>query len=142
MVIISLNIYLIIWLGELHMYNELVAELDTRGASLIKVIDISQLSKKENRGYNIAIVIGIVLSPGYIFRQSIENIIDHSEFGEKEHLADELAEWIADFLIAKGYRAFAQSERNLIDGCYNEKTKTTLLPHKSYIGWIRLDWEK
>ncbi|WP_312105567.1 hypothetical protein [Lachnoclostridium sp.] len=123
------------------MYNELVTELNTRGANLIKIVDISQLSVKENRGYNVAIIIGVVLSPGYIFRQLIENIVDYSEFGEKERRTDELAEWIADFLIAKGYSSFAQSERNLIDGYYNENTKTTLLPHKKIailagLGWI------
>lgn len=123
------------------MYNELVTELNTRGANLIKVVDISQLSEQENRGYNVAIIIGVVLSPGYIFRQLIENIVDYSEFGEKEHRADELAEWIADFLIAKGYSSLAQSERRLIDGYYNENTKTTLLPHKKRailagLGWI------
>jgi epoxyqueuosine reductase QueG len=123
------------------MINELISELNTLCVNFTKVVDISMLSEKENRGYNVAIVIGIVLSPDYILRLSKENIIDHSEFGEKEHRADELAEWLADFIIAKGYRAFAQSERNLINGFYDEATKTTPLPHKkiailSGLGWI------
>ena len=123
------------------MMNELISKLNTRGANFVKVVDISMLSAKENRGYSVAILIGIVLSPSYIFRLSKENIIDHSEFGEKEHRADELAEWTADFIIAKGYKAFAQSERNLIHGFYDETTKTTPLPHKKIailagLGWI------
>jgi epoxyqueuosine reductase QueG len=70
------------------------------------------------------------------------NILDYSELSEKEHRADELAEWTADFIIEKGYKAFAQSERNLIShGFYDEATKTTPLPHKTIavlagFGWI------
>lgn len=123
------------------MVNELIYELNTRGVNFIKVVDISMLPEKENRGYNVAILIGIVLSPDYILRLSTENKVDHSEFGEKEHCAGELAEWTADFIIAKGYKAFAQSDRNLIHGFFEETTKTTPLPHKkiailSGLGWI------
>ena len=124
------------------MLNELVSELNTRGVNFVKVVDISMLSAKQNRGYNVAILIGIVLSAGYIFRLSKENILDYSEFSEKENSADNLAEWTADFIIAKGYKAFAQSERNLgLHGFYDEMTKTTPLPHKAIaimagLGWI------
>lgn len=124
------------------MLNELISELNTRGVNIVKVVDISMLSAKQNRGYNTAILIGIVLSAGYIFRLSKENILDKSEFSKKENSADSLAEWAADFIIAKGYKAFAQSERNLgLHGFYDEMTKTTPLPHKSIaimagLGWI------
>ncbi|MBU3178866.1 epoxyqueuosine reductase [Clostridium estertheticum] len=121
--------------------NELISALNHRGVNFIKTVDISMLSVKENRGYSVAILIGIVLSEGYIFRLSKGNIADHSEFGEKEHLVNELAEWTADFIIAKGYKSFAQSEKNLIHGFYDETTKTTPLPHKKIailagLGWI------
>ncbi|MBU3201943.1 epoxyqueuosine reductase [Clostridium estertheticum] len=121
--------------------NELISALNHRGVNFIKTVDISMLSVKENRGYSAAILIGIVLSEGYIFRLSKRNIADHSEFGEKEHLVNELAEWTADFIITKGYKAFAQSEKNLIHGFYDETTKTTPLPHKKIailagLGWI------
>ncbi len=124
------------------MINELISELNMRGVNFIKEVDISMLSVKENRGYSVAILIGLVLSQNYIFCLSKENILDYSEFSEKEHRVDELAEWTADFLVAKGYKAFAQSERNLIShGFFNETTKTTPLPHKTIailagLGWI------
>ncbi|MGH4119159.1 hypothetical protein [Clostridium sp.] len=123
------------------MVNELASELNKRGVDFIKTVDISMLSEKENRGYNIAILIGIILSPGYIFLLSKQNILEHSEIGEKEHIANELAEYTADFIISKGYKAFAQSERNLIHGFFDKTTKTTPLPHKkiavlSGLGWI------
>jgi epoxyqueuosine reductase QueG len=123
------------------MLNELKFELNTRGVNFIKVVDISMLSKAETRGYNAAILIGIALSPDYIFSLSKESKVDYSEFSEKEHRIGELAEWVADFIIAKGYKAFAQSDRNLINGFYEVATKTTTLPHKkiamlSGLGWI------
>lgn len=125
-----------------RMLSEINSELNTRGINFIKAVDISMLSAEERRGYSAAILIGIVLSPGYLFRISKENILDKSEFKEKEHLADELAEWTADFITAKGYKAFAQSEKNLsLHGFYDETTKTTPLPHKKIatlagLGWI------
>ncbi len=124
------------------MLNELISELNTRGADIVRIVDISTLPANQNRGYSIALLIGIVLSPGYIFHLSKENILDYSEFSEKEDNADKLAECTADFIIAKGYKAFAQSERNLIlHGFYDEITKTTPLPHKTValmagLGWI------
>jgi epoxyqueuosine reductase len=124
------------------MLNELTSELNTRGANFVKTVDISMLSENQNQGYSIALLIGILLRPSYIFRLSKENILDYSEFSEKENRADKLAEWTADFIIAKGYKAFAQSERNLcLHGYYDEIMKTTPLPHKTIaimagLGWI------
>lgn len=124
------------------MLNELIFELNNYGANFVKIVDISMLSAKENQGYSVALLIGIALSPSYIFRLSKENIIDSYEFSEKENFADKLAEWTANFIVAKGYKSFAQSERNLdLHGFYNETTKTTSLPHKKIailagMGWI------
>jgi epoxyqueuosine reductase QueG len=124
------------------MLNELISQLSAYGADFVKVVDISMLSAKENRGYSAAVLIGIALNPSYIFRLSKENIMDYSEFNEKENGADRLSEWTADFIIEKGYKAFAQSERNLsLHGFYDENTKTTPLPHKKIavlagLGWI------
>lgn len=72
------------------MLNELIFELNTYGANFVKTVDISMLSINENRGYSVALLIGIVLEPSYIFRLSKKNIIDHSEFTEKESCADRL----------------------------------------------------
>ncbi|MBU3113826.1 epoxyqueuosine reductase [Clostridium lacusfryxellense] len=124
------------------MLNELISKLNNGGANFVKVVDISMLSAIENRGYSSAILIGIVLSPGYILRLSKENIIDYSEYSEKENGVDKLAEWLANFIKAKGYKAFARSERNVgSHGLYDKTTKSTPLPHKKIailagVGWI------
>lgn len=123
------------------MVKELISELNIRGASFIKTVDISMLSQKENRGYDTAILIGMLLSPEFILGLSKETLAVPSEFWEKEHRTQELAEWAADFIIEKGYKAFAQSDGNLINGYFEEATKTTVLPHKkiailSGLGWI------
>lgn len=36
------------------MLNELISELNSRGADFVKTVDVSMLSEKENRGYNTA----------------------------------------------------------------------------------------
>lgn len=126
------------------MLNELISELNTRGANFVKVVDISMLKTTENRGYSVAILIGIVLGPRYIYHLSKENEnkVDYSEYSEKENDVDRLAEWTADFISAKSCKAFAQSESNLdLHGFYDETTKTTPLPHKTIailagLGWI------
>ena len=123
------------------MITELNSELSNLGADFIKIVDISMLSEKENRGYDIAILIGIFLSPEFILGLSKGTIAVPSEFWEKEHRTHGLAEWAANFIIAKGYKAFAQSDGNLINGYFEEATKTTVLPHKkiailSGLGWI------
>ena len=128
-------------IGVSHMITELISELKTSGVDFIKTVDISMLCEKENRGYHTAILIGMVLSPEFICGLSKETIAVPSEFWEKEHRTQELAEWTAGFIIEKGYKAFAQSDGNLINGYFEQATKTTVLPHKkiailSGMGWI------
>lgn len=124
------------------MLNELIFKLHNHGADIVNVVDISMLSVNERRGYDIAILIGIVLSRDYIYRLMTEDTIDYSEFSDKEKRSEQLAEWTADFITAKGYKAFAQSENNLIQHeNYAESIKTTPLPHKKIallagLGWI------
>lgn len=124
------------------MLGKLISELNTRGADFVKIVDVSMLKTKENQGFTTAVLIGMALSPGFIMRMTEENITGRTEFDEKEDAADRLAEWAADFIEAKGFRAFAQSEDNLsLHGLFDEATKTSVLPHKKLavmagLGWI------
>lgn len=124
------------------MVEELFSELYSKGIDIIKTVDITTLSSKENRGYQTAILIGVALSPPYIHRLSVENVLDHSEFLEKEQLTDHLADWTAEYIIQKGYDSFSQSEKNLNKHeLFDEGEKKTPLPHKKIavmagLGWI------
>lgn len=124
------------------MFEELVLELKKRGADFVCTADISSLSKNENQGYPSALLIGMALSPGYLMQLAKSEKPEQDEFGEKESCTDRLAEWAADFIVSKGYRAFAQSEKVLLEhGMFDETTKTTPLPHKKSavlagLGWI------
>ena len=123
------------------MLEEMITELYHRGATIVKVVDISMLSKQETKEYSKAFLIGIALEPGYLLRQSLEETIDHSGFGDAEHRVGELAEWLAEDIVRKGYLAYAQSDRNLINDFYNEATRSSSLPHKKIavmagLGWI------
>jgi epoxyqueuosine reductase len=122
------------------MLKELISELNIRGASFVKTADISMLSENENRGYNTAILIGIILSPEFILGFSKGTISVPSEYWEKEERTQELAEWAADFIALKGYKAFAQSDGNIINGYFEEATKTSTLPHKKIATLLGLGW--
>lgn len=124
------------------MIIELISELNTRGVDFIKTVDISMLSVIENRGYHTAILIGISLSPEFISDISEGKISLPEEYWHKEDGVQELSEWAANFIIEKGYKAFAQSDGNMNDPqLYHEASKTTVLPHKAIalmagLGWI------
>lgn len=123
------------------MLNDLISELKSREVDFVKVVDLSMLSEKENRGYSVAVLIGRALHAKDTSRRSKEDILDYLAFSENEHRIDQLAEWAADFMKAKHHKAYAQSERNLINGCYDVDSKTTVLPHKKIammagLGWI------
>lgn len=111
---------------------ELKNALYEKGADIIRFVDISELPGKQTQGFSKAILFCMVLSRKFItdMRNNIET--DHDEFVEKEHKTDELADWLAAYIQQKGYRAYSQSEKNHINsGNYDEKTLSTILPHKT-----------
>lgn len=113
------------------MIKELTAELKKHNIDIVKVVDISLLSRVQNRGYSTALIIGKALSPEFIRRLSKEHSSDGSEFGAVESNTDKLAEWTADYIKARGYKSYAQSENNLYsDELFDDDTKTSPLPHK------------
>lgn len=132
--------------------SELKAELNSLGADLVHFVDVSQLPEEQNKRYPSAILIGVALSPSYI--QKITNTPNYAkelkltnrehedEFHCRESLTDSIADSIADYLTAKGYSAYSQSENSILStGLYNAKAKSTPLPHKTIarlagLGWI------
>lgn len=124
------------------MLSELTAELTLRGARFVKSVDITQLSKIERRDFSIALVIGVVFDPDYLYHFLVENENDHTGFTDKEHEADALSVCAEQWLQQQGYEAFAQTERNIVlNGLYDDVSKSSVLPHKKIavlagVGWI------
>ncbi len=122
--------------------HALELELKSMGADIIRFADLSSLPEKVTSGFSKAILIGILLSKEYILNLCETSGTDSNEFGEKEHKADELAEWTAGCLQMRGYKVFAQSEENIWqNGYFDTKTKSSVLPHKTIallagLGWI------
>ena len=131
---------------------EVTKELNDQGADFVFFVDISQLSAEQNRRYPTAILFGVQLSPAYIRKVTStpdyaeemvrNNQISEDEFAQKEIATDRMADYLASYLFGKGYSAFSQSEDNLSStGFYDEKTKSSPLPHKTIailggLGWI------
>jgi epoxyqueuosine reductase QueG len=132
--------------------NELESELKLHGADFVHFVDISQLPVEQNKHFPNAILIGIALSPdylrkitrttNYLKKMKDSNFMNEDEFHLREAEADRLADYIAQYIRQKGYAAYSQSEDNTIStGFYDEKAKTTPLPHKTIavmagLGWI------
>ncbi len=109
---------------------------------IINVVDITSLSVEENRGYFYAILLVKVLPKEYIDKLNHEKETDYTVFLNYENKTDELADELVTIIQERGYKAISQSE-NAIDfrGEYDEKTKSSILPHKkiatmSGLGWI------
>lgn len=138
---------------EINLFQvKLKSEAEKQGANLITFVDISGLTKEENRGYPGAILMGIKLSKSYLntitsssnyIEQIIENNqISHDEFHLAEIRVDQIADNIALYISSNGYGAFSQSEKNLYNaGNYDKNRKPTPLPNKKIavlggLGWI------
>jgi len=135
----------------MSLEREIKTELKSQGADFVYFVDVSQLSNKQNKQYPNAILIGVLLSPGYIQKiismpDYVEemvrnNQISEDEFAQKEIATDRMSDYLASYITAKGYSAYSQSEDNLCStGFYDEKTKSSPLPHKTIAGLGGLGW--
>lgn len=130
----------------------LQTELENQGVDFFCFVDINHLSSLQSKGYPTAILFGICLSqefiqkvidtPDYVQYIRKNHLIDQDEFHQKEVKTDKIADYISNFLESLGYRAYSQSENNILKtGYFNETTKSTPLPHKTIarlagLGWI------
>lgn len=109
---------------------------------IIRAVDVTSLSLEENRGYFRAILLVKALPKEYIDKLNCEKETDYTVFSNYETKTDELADKLAAIIQEKGYRAISQSENGIdFRGEFDEKTKSSILPHKkiatmSGLGWI------
>ncbi len=115
------------------MNSELAQFLHDKGADIVRFVDISELPAEQTQCFSGAILVCMVLSREFIQDARSGNLkADHDEFVEKEHNTDELADWLMLYLRRQGYRAYSQSEdNNTKNGRYDEKTRSSALPHKT-----------
>ncbi len=108
----------------------------------MKIVDITSLTLEENRGYSYAILLIKALPKEYINKLNRDTETDYTVFVNYENTTDELADKLAAVIQKEGYKAISQSENGIdIRGEYDEKTKSSILPHKkiaimSGMGWI------
>ncbi|TLX73415.1 epoxyqueuosine reductase [Labilibacter sediminis] len=137
---------------KVRMGNLLRERLQSQGVNMIHFVDISGMSPNQNRGFSSAILLGMTLSlqylkivsnsDDYVGQMKMDGLIDQDEFHLKELATDRIADELAKYITDSGYEAFSQSENNLLnEGVYNEKYKSTPLPHKTIalmagLGWI------
>lgn len=121
--------------------GELKVELKTQGADFVYFVDVSQLSTDQNKRYPTAILVGVTLTPDCIQTMIHYNHIGNDEYHQKVDNADRMADFTASYLMARGYSAYSQSEGHIYStGFYDEKTKSTPLPHKTIAGLAGLGW--
>lgn len=130
---------------------ELQVEIKKQGIDFIHFVDISHLTKEQNKGYPTAILIGITLSkdylrkvactPDYVEQMKINRTIKNDEFHLAELKTDEIADHIENFLVSNGFNAYSQSEDNILKtGYYDKEHRKTPLPHKTIAGFAGLGW--
>ena len=135
----------------ISLQEQLQLEIEKQGADFVHFVDISKLAKKQNRGYPHAVLIGVLLTKGYLEKVSgkqdyVGEMIQNKQIEEDEfHLAelktDRVADHIANYITMAGFDACSQSEDNLAKtGHYKFTTKTTPLPHKTIAGLAGLGW--
>lgn len=136
-----------------YLNQEIEDELIRLGAKLIRFVDISHLSKEQNRQFPNAVVFVLPLTAAFV--QEVCNtpdyvaarIADNYNFADDEYFlteerAGELADKLAAFLTDKGYKALSQSDASLLnEGLFNAETHTSVLPNKTVailggLGWI------
>ncbi len=114
----------------MDLENDIKYQLTKQGADFIHFVDISFLSKGQNKGLPNAILFGIVLSPAYLQKVSktkayVEKMkqtrqIQNDEFHLTELKTDRIADKLAKYLLDTGFNAYSQSEANIEKtGFYN-----------------------
>lgn len=133
--------------------DNIISKLKEKGADFVRFVDITGLPTEKTRGYPVAVIFGLALTPGYIKEVSetpdyvkarYENNYDFDDdlYLNTEILASRLSDELAEYIREEGYSAYSQSDENQIETTdFTHEQKETLLPHKTIavlggVGWI------
>lgn len=111
------------------MLEKLLAELENRGAHMIRTLDISTLPYENRRGLDYAVVYTVPLRP--------QDEWGWPAFDRAEMEGEALAKWLTQELIPLGYEAYPHTLENV----FNSETLCSPLPNKTLavltgLGWI------
>lgn len=110
------------------MPEKLLAELEDRGACMIRTLDISSLPYENRRGLNYAIIYTIPLRP--------QDEWDWPAFDRAEMEGEALAKWLTQELNALGHEAYPHTLENV----FNSDTLRSPLPNKTLAALAGLGW--
>ena len=124
---------------KVSMSDRIRTALIEKGASIVAYADLSSIPEKYRKGYRYGIAIGVALAPEIVLGiKDGPTLAYYDEYKRVNSLLDELDEYAAELLRAKGFDALPKVRRVVkID----EETRWTELPHKTVatragIGWI------
>ena len=131
--------------------KDLLIELRQQNVDFVHFVDISHLTKERNKGFPTAILIGIALTkdylvkvsnnPDYVEHMKLNKTIENDEFYLTEIKTDRIADNIENYIENKGFKAYSQSESNILKtGFYDTEYKKTPLPHKTIAGIAGFGW--
>jgi epoxyqueuosine reductase QueG len=138
-------------MGTTIFQKELETEIEKQEIDFFYFVDISQLSKEQNKGYSAALLFGVPLSrayleevamnPDYVEGMKRNKAIEADEFHLTEQRTDRIADDIEKFIVSKRFKAYSQSEDHVLKtGYYDQENKKTPLPHKTIAGLAGLGW--
>lgn len=131
--------------------KELLIEIRKQNVDFLHFVDISNLNKGQNKGYPTAILVGVALSkaylrkvastPDYVEQMKLDKTIENDEFYLTEIKTDKIADHLENYIAAQGFKAYSQSEKNILQtGYYDRENRKTPLPHKTIAGLAGLGW--
>ena len=105
------------------MNEEIKKSLLEQGADIIRFVDISCFPKEQSLGFEKAIIFCMILTKKYVtdIRNGKEIDYDNDEYLTKELKVEKMADWLADFIQGKGFKALSQSEESNLKNGYVEQ---------------------
>jgi epoxyqueuosine reductase QueG len=129
--------------------RELEIELKKWNVDFVHFVDISHLSRKQNKGFLSAVLFGVKCSPQYLKRVSenlnyVPEMVERNYFDDDEHYAHEMEMYRISDILAKlveqnGFHAYSLSDENQI-ATNNFDGNKTHLPLKTLAIYAGLGW--